>query len=287
MEELFNMLFRWGHILVGITWIGLLYYFNFVQTEYFKEAEESARKDAVSKLVPRALWWFRWAALFTFLTGIVLLYIIQAAVSLDIILGATMGTLMMLNVWGIIWPNQKIVIGLKEGDPGIAGPKAALASRTNTLFSIPMLYFMVSSAHTTMFTNKGGFINMTPTGEVTSSLKSHGLLRKSDHLFYSLKTLKGCYLTMKGKPLESSFKRWMNWGTMSNGNCLTASISFHKIGKGSSLSDILEDQVAEKYYLSERSVRGMINHAKNSTQKTNVLQPSQRHTGKDMEEVDQ
>lgn len=176
MEELFNMLFRWGHILVGITWIGLLYYFNFVQTEYFKEAEESARKDAVSKLVPRALWWFRWAALFTFLTGIVLLYIIQAAVSLDIILGATMGTLMMLNVWGIIWPNQKIVIGLKEGDPGIAGPKAALASRTNTLFSIPMLYFMVSSAHTTMFTNKGGFINVTTTGEVISSLNEVAFL---------------------------------------------------------------------------------------------------------------
>ena len=147
MEELFNMLFRWGHILVGITWIGLLYYFNFVQTEYFKEAEESARKDAVAKLAPRALWWFRWAALFTFLTGLVLLYIITQRVNLDIILGATMGTLMMLNVWGIIWPNQKIVIGLKEGDAGVAGPKAGLASRTNTLLSVPMLYFMVSSVH--------------------------------------------------------------------------------------------------------------------------------------------
>ena len=147
MEDLFNMLFRWGHILVGVTWIGLLYYFNFVQTEYFKEAEENARKDAVSKLAPRALWWFRWAALFTFLTGLVLLYFITQRVNLDIILGATMGTLMMLNVWGIIWPNQKIVIGLKEGDAGVAGPKAGLASRTNTLLSVPMLYFMVSSAH--------------------------------------------------------------------------------------------------------------------------------------------
>ena len=114
MEELFNMLFRWAHILVGITWIGLLYYFNFVQTEYFKEAEDSARKDAVAKLVPRALWWFRWAAFFTFLTGLLLLEIILAAISLDIILGAIMGTIMMLNVWGIIWPNQKIVIGILE-----------------------------------------------------------------------------------------------------------------------------------------------------------------------------
>ena len=147
MEELFNMLFRWSHILIGITWIGLLYYFNFVQTEYFKEAEEGAKKDVLSKLAPRALWWFRWAAFFTFLTGLILLYFITLRVNLDIIFGATMGTLMMLNVWGIIWPNQKIVIGIKEGDAAIAGPKAALASRTNTLLSIPMLYFMVSSAH--------------------------------------------------------------------------------------------------------------------------------------------
>ena len=147
MDELYNMLFRWGHILVGVTWIGLLYYFNFVQTEYFKEAEEESRKDAVAKLVPRALWWFRWAALFTFLTGVALLYFITMRLNLDIIFGAIMGTLMMLNVWGIIWPNQKIVIGLKDGDMAVAGPKAALASRTNTLFSVPMLYFMVSSAH--------------------------------------------------------------------------------------------------------------------------------------------
>ena len=147
MDELFNMLFRFGHILVGITWIGLLYYFNFVQTEYFKEAEEDARKDAVAKLAPRALWWFRWAAFLTFLTGLALLHYISVKITLEIILGAVMGTLMMLNVWGIIWPNQKIVIGLKEGDAGVAGPKAALASRTNTLFSVGMLYFMVASAH--------------------------------------------------------------------------------------------------------------------------------------------
>ena len=147
MEELFNMLFRFGHILVGITWIGLLYYFNFIQTEYFKEAEEDARKDAVAKLAPRALWWFRWAAFLTFLTGLALLHYISVKITLEIILGATMGTLMMLNVWGIIWPNQKIVIGLKEGDAAVSAPKSALASRTNTLCSVGMLYFMVASAH--------------------------------------------------------------------------------------------------------------------------------------------
>ena len=147
MDELFNMLFRFGHVLVGIAWIGLLYYFNFVQTEYFKEAEDDARKDAVAKLAPRALWWFRWAAFLTFLTGLALLHYISVKITLEIILGATMGTLMMLNVWGIIWPNQKIVIGIKEGDAAVAGPKAALASRINTLFSVGMLYFMVASAH--------------------------------------------------------------------------------------------------------------------------------------------
>jgi len=147
MDLFLDFLFRWGHILVGITWIGLLYYFNFVQTEYFKDAEDLAKKDVVAKLVPRALWWFRWAAFFTFLTGLYLLDSISMKLNLDIIFGATMGTLMMLNVWGIIWPNQKIVIGLKDGDAAVAGPKAGLASRTNTLFSIGMLYFMVSSAH--------------------------------------------------------------------------------------------------------------------------------------------
>ena len=144
---LYNVLFRWGHIVVGIAWIGLLYYFNFVQTEYVKVAEPDAKADVMKKLAPNALWWFRWAALFTFLTGVILLYQIWARIGTEIILGATMGTLMMLNVWGIIWRNQKIVLGMKEGDAAIAAAKAGLASRTNTLFSVPMLMYMVYSAH--------------------------------------------------------------------------------------------------------------------------------------------
>jgi uncharacterized membrane protein len=106
-------------------------------------------------LVPRALWWFRWAAMFTFLTGIVLL----GAKRLDgygIMVGAVLGILMFLNVWLVIWPKQKIVIASAEkvaaggeADPAAAGAlaKAGLASRTNTLFSIPMLFFMASSVH--------------------------------------------------------------------------------------------------------------------------------------------
>lgn len=151
-----DYLFRWGHFLAGITWIGLLYYFNFVQTEYFKEAEADHKSGAIQKLVPRALWWFRWAAMFTFLTGVALLAYRHQAISFDITVGAMLGTLMFLNVWLIIWPNQKVVIasaeqvaGGGEAIPEAAGSlaKAGLASRTNTLFSLPMLFFMGSSAH--------------------------------------------------------------------------------------------------------------------------------------------
>lgn len=151
-----DYLFRWGHFLAGITWIGLLYYFNFVQTEYFKEAEDSHRAGAIQKLVPRALWWFRWAAMFTFLTGVAMLAYRHTGLTYDITIGSILGTLMFLNVWLIIWPNQKIVIAsatqVAQGGaalPAAAGaaPKAALASRTNTLFSAPMLFFMGSSTH--------------------------------------------------------------------------------------------------------------------------------------------
>ena len=139
--------FRSFHVLFGIAWSGLLYYFNFVQTEYVKVADPEAKADVMKKLAPNALWWFRWAAFFTFLTGLILFYQITARIGTEILLGATMGTIMMLNVWGIIWRNQKIVLGLKEGDAAVAAAKAGLASRTNTLFSVPMLMYMVYSAH--------------------------------------------------------------------------------------------------------------------------------------------
>ena len=143
----YQAFFRSFHILFGIAWIGLLYYFNFVQGEYVKIADPDAKADVFKKLAPNALWWFRWAALFTFLTGVILLHQIYVRIGTEIILGATMGTIMMLNVWGIIWRNQKIVLGMKEGDAAAAGAKAGLASRTNTLFSVPMLMYMVYSVH--------------------------------------------------------------------------------------------------------------------------------------------
>jgi uncharacterized membrane protein len=148
-------IFRWIHLLAGVAWIGLLWYFNFVQGEYFKEAEASSKSDAIRKLVPRALWWFRWGAMFTFISGVAMIGAKQLT-GYGIMVGALLGTFMFLNVWLIIWPNQKIVIASAEKaaagdepDPAAAGAlaKAGLASRTNTLFSIPMLFFMASSVH--------------------------------------------------------------------------------------------------------------------------------------------
>ena len=152
-------LLRWVHLLAGVAWIGLLYYFNFVQGEYFKEADGGAKSDAIQKLVPRALWWFRWGAMFTFLSGVLLLYVLPNLGHFSgtgIMVGATLGTIMFLNVWLVIWPNQKTVIASAqqvasggEALPNAAAAlgKAGLASRTNTLFSIPMLFFMASSNH--------------------------------------------------------------------------------------------------------------------------------------------
>jgi len=148
MSEI-DFLARWGHLLFGITWIGMLYYFNFVQGGYFKAASPEGLSDAKAKLAPSALWWFRWGAMFTFLTGLYLLASISNTLVANdyIIVGALMGTLMFLNVWIIIWPAQRIALGMVEGDGPAAGAKALLASRTNTLFSGPMAYFMLASAH--------------------------------------------------------------------------------------------------------------------------------------------
>ncbi|MEE9397697.1 MAG: urate hydroxylase PuuD [Methylococcales bacterium] len=151
-----EMLMRFAHFLAGITWIGLLYYFNFVQTEYFKEAEASSKSDAIRGLVPRALWWFRWGAMVTLLTGIAIFAIRGGGMSMDIYIGALLGIFMFVNVWMIIWPSQQVVIASAEAvagggkalpDAADSLAKAGLASRTNTLFSIPMLFFMGASSH--------------------------------------------------------------------------------------------------------------------------------------------
>jgi uncharacterized membrane protein len=155
-----QFLLRWIHFLSGITWIGLLYYFNFVQGPFFAEADASTKSVATQKLVPRALWWFRWAALVTFLSGLVILALRRASWSdpwgMTILSGAAFGTLMFLNVWLVIWPNQKTVIanavataGGGQANPAAAGAgrRAFLASRTNVVLSFPMLFFMGAASH--------------------------------------------------------------------------------------------------------------------------------------------
>ncbi len=153
-----DFLARWGHFLFGIAWIGLLYFLNFIQTPYLKEAAPKQRVEVISRLLPQVLWWFRWAAMFTVATGAVMLYYRWSALTLDILLGATLGTLMFLNVWLIIWPQQRRVIAANEAlrngsgtaplpEVATAAAKAALASRTNVLFSAPMLFFMGASSH--------------------------------------------------------------------------------------------------------------------------------------------
>lgn len=164
------MFFRYIHYFAGVTWIGMLYYFNFVQGEWFKELDadekiKSSRGVAVRTLVPRALAWFRYGALFTFISGVVLLGLKGHAFGAEmfntswwafIATGALLGTIMFLNVWLVIWPNQKIVIASAkavaaggQADPAAAaaGAKAGLASRHNTLFSLPMLFFMGAASH--------------------------------------------------------------------------------------------------------------------------------------------
>ena len=164
-QEGLVMILRWIHFFAGVAWIGHLYYFNFVQGAFFAEIEAPVKNVAFSKLVPKALWWFRWGAMGTFLSGLAMLLIAGAELKGDFFLtpyglyiwpGALMGTFMFLNVWLIIWPKQKIMIanantviagGAANPEAAKAAPVALLASRTNTMFSIPLLFFMGASRH--------------------------------------------------------------------------------------------------------------------------------------------
>ena len=168
-----EFLLRWLHFLAGITWIGLLYYFNFVQGPFMAEADAATKSAATQKLVPRALAWFRWSAVVTFLSGAAIIgkrigespegsAAWSSPWAITILTGALFGTVMLANVWQVIWRNQKIVIAsaiaaASGGQANAAAPAAArrafLASRTNVAFSIPMLFFMGAASH---FTVPGG-----------------------------------------------------------------------------------------------------------------------------------
>ena len=147
---------RWLHIMAGVMWIGLLYYFNFVQVAAMKDAAADGTAAGISKHVaPRALLYFRWAAVVTWLAGAYILgaKFLDAFLFLDkayvpIGVGAWLGTIMLFNVWVLIWPNQKKILGLvstTDEEKTKARRVAFLASRTNTMLSIPMLFFMSAS----------------------------------------------------------------------------------------------------------------------------------------------
>ena len=177
--EFINFLFRWGHVLFGIVWIGMLYYFNFVQGGYFKQASAEGLADAKAKLAPSALWWFRWGAMFTFITGLYLLHSISNVLNNYIIVGAAMGTLMAANVWMVIWPAQRIALGIEDGgDKAAAAAKALLASRTNTLFSAPMLFCMLAGPHYGQYSSDVGGTGLTVMLVIVLALELNGLKGK-------------------------------------------------------------------------------------------------------------
>jgi len=151
----------WMHVLVGITWIGLLYYFNFIQVPAMPAAKADGTAPGITKhIAPSALLWFRWAAVATWVTGCMALEAMPntsvvkaftfAEGSQIIGTGAWLGTIMLFNVWVLIWPNQKKVLGMVEATDEAkvkAGFIALMASRTNTLLSIPMILCMIGAGH--------------------------------------------------------------------------------------------------------------------------------------------
>ena len=153
--------FRYLHVLAGVMWIGLLWYFNFVQIPNMGKIPDE-QKPAIGKVIaPAALFWFRWAALATIITGLIVAYLngyVHQALILDIGNGFTknttigigmwLGIIMAFNVWFVIWPNQKRALGIVECDPDLKAKSAQTAmlfSRTNTLLSLPMLLSMVAA----------------------------------------------------------------------------------------------------------------------------------------------
>ncbi len=160
MEDFILFLVRYLHVLCGVMWIGILWYFNFVQIPSMPKIPDD-QKPAISKVIaPEALFWFRWGAAGTVLFGLILAHLngyLGDALLLkrpDIGFGMWFGLIMAFNVWFVIWPAQKIALGLVEADADAkpaAGRRAMLFSRTNTLLSIPMLFSMISAQNPTGF----------------------------------------------------------------------------------------------------------------------------------------
>jgi uncharacterized membrane protein len=158
----YEFILRWIHFMAGITWIGILYYFNFIQGAFLTEVEQGTKTDVTTRLMPRALWWFRWGAMITIIAGLLIYFnrmgqmgsdvFFSTSYGVSITIGGVLGLIMWFNVWFIIWPNQKVIIAAAsgQGSADAVGNKprvAFLASRTNTMLSIPMLFFMAAASH--------------------------------------------------------------------------------------------------------------------------------------------
>ena len=166
INDVLQALFRWIHFLAGITWIGMLYFFNLINAHVTAALQPPTRREVVPQLMPRALWWFRWGAMFTFLSGLLMLLwkyfilgsgfggdsgLFSTSPGLWISLGALFGTVMWFNVWFIIWPaQQKLITWTKEGqsppEQAATARTALYASRTNVFLSVPMLFGMLAGA---------------------------------------------------------------------------------------------------------------------------------------------
>jgi uncharacterized membrane protein len=169
--EIFSKLGLWNafliaHVFAAMMWMGLLWFFNFVQTPAYAEMDPAARNNAFDKLTWRALWWFRWAAAATVAFGLLIIAVAgsskfdgnfwKSTPGVTLLIGILFGIAMLYNVWMVIWPNQQIVIanarkvqGGGEADPNApaAARAGAMASRQNTIFSLPLLVFMVGASH--------------------------------------------------------------------------------------------------------------------------------------------
>ena len=153
-----NSVFRWLHVFFGILWIGLLYYLNFVQVPTMPSIPAELKGAITGHIAPKVFFFFRWSALLTVVTGLVVAYVggyVHQALSFQgegnvklIGLGMWLALIMAFNVWFIIWPAQKKILGIVEAsaeEKAAAAPRALMASRTNLLLSLPMLYAMVSA----------------------------------------------------------------------------------------------------------------------------------------------
>jgi uncharacterized membrane protein len=158
-----HLVLKWLHIFFGIMWIGHLYYFNLSQGTFMAQTDAPTKSQVQQKLLPIALYWFRWGAMWTLVSGLLMLHTaskigfsLQGDWGTKILTGSAFGIMMWANVWFLIWPKQKVVIqsATQVANGGTAIPEAAasgaaalLVSRTNTMLSIPMLFFMVAAPH--------------------------------------------------------------------------------------------------------------------------------------------